>query len=74
MMKDEHYQARGMFESVDIGGEWLKIPATVPKLAKTSGKTVWPGPDLGAFNADVYGDLLGLTEAVITELQKSKVI
>ena len=31
MMADPHYQARGMFETVEINGQPLKIPAMTPK-------------------------------------------
>ena len=31
MMRDAHYNARGMFETVEVDGEALKIPAIVPR-------------------------------------------
>jgi len=73
-MENEHYQARGMFESVDINGEALKIPAIVPKLEKTPGETCWAGPSLGESNDDIYSALLGLREEEIADLRKDEVI
>ena len=37
MTTDPHYNARGMFETVEIDGEPLKIPAILPKLSETLG-------------------------------------
>lgn len=41
MMSDDHYNARGLFEEVEVDGESLKIPAIMPKLQKTPGLCVW---------------------------------
>ena len=69
MMADPHYQARGMFESVEINGETLKIPAILPKLQSTPGKTDWPGTTIGSHNQEVLGELLGLDKAQLDQLQ-----
>jgi len=74
MMVDEHYQARGLFEEVDVHGRKLKIPAMVPKLSATPGRTDWAGPDLGAFNEEVYSGLLGLSADEMTRLKEQGVI
>jgi crotonobetainyl-CoA:carnitine CoA-transferase CaiB-like acyl-CoA transferase len=63
MMQDPHYQARGMFETVEINGQPLKIPAILPKLSKTPGRTDWPGDVIGSYNDEVLGELLGLDDA-----------
>ena len=62
MIGDAQYNARGLFETVEVAGEPLKIPALVPKLGDTPGATLWPGPELGAHNREVYVDTLGLGE------------
>jgi crotonobetainyl-CoA:carnitine CoA-transferase CaiB-like acyl-CoA transferase len=72
--RDPHYLARGMFEEVEVGGRPLRIPAVVPKLSATPGRTEWPGPALGAHNREVYGSLLGLAEAEIEDLARRGVI
>jgi len=69
MMVDPHYIARGLFEQVEINGQPLKIPAMVPKLSDTPGRTDWPGPEVGAFNEQIYGELLGLSSSEIDQLK-----
>jgi len=43
MMADPHFQARGLFQQVEINGAPLKIPAIMPRLGGTPGATRWPG-------------------------------
>lgn len=74
MMNDEHFNQRGLFEQVEINGKRLKIPAILPKLARTPGATEWPGQALGSHNREVFGSLLGLSESEISELEKQKII
>jgi crotonobetainyl-CoA:carnitine CoA-transferase CaiB-like acyl-CoA transferase len=74
MMDDPQYQARGMFETVEVNGEELKIPAMVPKLSDTPGRTDWPGPHVGAHNDEIYGSVLGLSQADMAELKARGVI
>ena len=74
MLGDPHYNARGLFETVDVGGEPLKIPALVPKLDDTPGATLWPGPDLGAHNREVYVDTLGLGEDELRSLENDGIV
>ena len=68
MMADPHYNARGMFENVEINGEPLKIPAIMPKLSRTPGETHWPGAAIGEHNSEILGGLLGLSDEEIAEL------
>ncbi|RKZ37751.1 MAG: CoA transferase, partial [Gammaproteobacteria bacterium] len=74
MMTDPHYQARGMFEKIDVNGESLRLPAMVPKLSATPGETRWAGPDVGSHNQEIYGELLGLSEAELSQLAEDGVI
>jgi len=74
MMVDPHYIARGLFEQVNVDGKPLKIPALVPKLSATPGRTDWPGPDVGAFNRQIYGDLLGLSADEIAQLEQRGIV
>ena len=74
MMADPHYMARGLFEEVDVRGRSLKIPALVPRLSGTPGRTDWPGPEVGAFNEEVYGGLLGLSPGDIERLREQGVL
>lgn len=74
MLADEHYQARGMFEDVVVDGEPLKIPAMVPRLSDTPGRTDWPGPQVGSHNEEVLGGLLGLSAAQLDEMRDKGII
>jgi formyl-CoA transferase len=73
--RDPQYLARQMFESVTLpDGKALKIPAVVPKLSETPARTEWPGPRLGEHNREVYGELLGLSDAELADMQRTKLI
>ncbi len=74
MLADPHFNSRGLFEEVSIDGVPLKIPAIMPKLSATPGGTRWPGPALGSHNAEILGDMLGLSEQQISHLGEQKVI
>jgi crotonobetainyl-CoA:carnitine CoA-transferase CaiB-like acyl-CoA transferase len=74
MMRDPHFQARGLFETVEINGKPLKIPAMSPRLTETPGRTDWPGAGVGEHNHEVLGDLLGLSLENIQELKDRDVI
>ncbi len=74
MINDEHFNARELFETVEINGQPLKIPAILPKLTKTPGATRWPGPALGEHNEQILGELLGLSSEAIGELSDKGVI
>ena len=74
MMQDPHYQARGLFEEVDIDGSSLKIPAMPPLLSDTPGATTWPGPPVGAHNREILGGLLGLSDTEIEALQHEGIV
>lgn len=74
MLADEHFQARGLFESVEVDGEPLKIPALAPRLSRTPGATRWPGGKLGDGNHEILGDLLGLSERQLEQLRAAAVI
>ncbi len=74
MMADEHFQARQLFERVEINGKPLDIPAIIPRLTKTPGKTQWSGPELGAHTDQVLGELLQLSEQDLAELRREKII
>jgi len=74
MLNDVHFNARGLFETVEVDGKALKIPALVPKLSRTPGATRWPGGALGQDNREVLQDLLGLNEQQLEALRSAAVI
>jgi len=74
MLADPHYQARGMFEQVEIDGKPLKIPAILPRLTSTPGRTDWPGGDIGSHNTEILQGILSLTDTELAELRADGVI
>ena len=74
MMHDPHYQARQLFETVAIPGGELKIPAIMPKLEKTPGRSDWAGPTLGQHNEEIYQQRLGLNAEQLINLKQQGVI
>ncbi|HVS62841.1 MAG TPA: CoA transferase [Thermoanaerobaculia bacterium] len=74
MMEDPHYRARGLFETVETAAGPLEIPAIVPRLTATPGRTEWPGPALGEHNHEVYCGLLGLGEVELEALRARGVV
>lgn len=73
-LRDPHFQARGMFETVEVEGKPLQIPAIMPKLADTPGRTDWPGLEVGSHNNEILGDLLGLTSSDINTLRTEGIV
>ncbi len=74
IMADPHFIERGLFESVEINGRPLKVPAIAPRLQRGAGATRWPGPELGAHNEEVFGSLLGLDGDEIDDRAREGVI
>lgn len=70
---DPHYAARGMFEHVTVGGRPLAVPRVTPLLSRTPAVTEHPGPELGADNEAVYGEL-GVTAAELAALRARGVV
>ncbi len=69
MMADPHFQARGLFQQVEINGAPLKIPAIMPRLGGTPGTTRWPGGDAGCDTESVARGELGLSEEEFQRLK-----
>lgn len=74
MVADPHFNARGLFQTVDIDGEPLKIPAITPLLCDTPGSTRTPGPKLGEHTDEVLRTLAGATAADLAQWREAKVI
>ena len=74
MLVDPQYIARGLFEEVMVNGESLKIPAMVPRLSATPGRTDWPGPEVGAHNEEVFGEMLGFSAEQLSEYRDKGII
>ena len=75
IVEDEHYAARGDIVTVDdpeLGP--IKQPAPLPKLSRTPGHVYTTAPFLGQHNRDVYGGVLGMSDAELAELASAGVI
>ena len=70
MINDPHYQSRGLFEEVEVGNRTLKIPAILPKLSKTPGKTNHPGPEVGGATRSTLLNL-GYSEEELNTMKKN---
>jgi crotonobetainyl-CoA:carnitine CoA-transferase CaiB-like acyl-CoA transferase len=73
-MNDPHFNARGMFEEVDIDGKPLKIPAIMPKLSGTPGRTDWPGGEVGSHNEEILKGLLKLSDEDLAKMREDGVM
>ncbi len=74
IVKDAHYQARGMIEKARLeGGEEILLPGLIPKLSDTPLRTRWIGPKLGEHTSEVLHEL-GYDAARQRELRAKGVI
>ncbi len=74
MMADEHFQARGLFEKVDVNGSELIIPAIPPMLSDTPGSTQWPGPEVGSHNEEILHEFLGYDAETLSRYKTEGII
>jgi formyl-CoA transferase len=77
VVREPQFQARDMLvqhHDEGVGADVLG-PGVVPKLTGTPGSVRWAGPPRpGTHNAEVYGELLGLSEPRLHELEAAGVI
>jgi crotonobetainyl-CoA:carnitine CoA-transferase CaiB-like acyl-CoA transferase len=73
ILDDKHFQYRELFETVEINGESLTIPAIMPKLDATPGNTAWPGPEIGSHTDEILSSI-GIDTATIEQLKTSGVV
>lgn len=75
IVADPQYLARGTVTTVedgDLGA--VRMVGVVPTVPDAPGSIRWTGPRLGAHNAEVLGDILGLSGQEIQALRVEKVI
>lgn len=75
IFKDPQFQARqNLLEVAEPRMGTVVVHNVFPKLSDTPGQLRWLGPDLGAHNAEVYREQLGLDDAEMRRLQALGVI
>lgn len=76
MLNDPHFKARdAIVDTPTVDWPNLKMQNVFPKMSKTQGEIRWTGPEeLGAHNAEVYGELLGLGDAELDKLKAKSII
>ena len=76
MLVDPHFRARQSIIEVETERFGpLKMQGTFPKLSVTPSNVRRPAPSkVGQHNAEVYGELLGLDEAALAELEQAGAI
>ena len=74
IVKEEQYQARGMFHKARAEGHEFVLPAMLPVLSETPGTTWGAGPALGEHTHQVLSKELGMDDAAIAALREQRVI
>ena len=76
MLEDEHFRAREAIVSTPTE-EYpeLRMHNVFPKMSRTQGEIRWTGQwQLGAHNAEVYGELLGLDATALEQHRRDGTI
>ena len=75
IFEDAQYAAREdiiTVEDPDLGK--IRMLGVMPKFPAMPGKIRWTGKGMGAFNKEIYGDLLGMTPAELDTLKAEGII
>jgi len=73
IVKDPHYLARQMIETVQTSAGPLKVPGVLPKLSRTPGRLGSGGPQLGEHSDDILAGL-GLSNDQVNGLRERGII
>jgi crotonobetainyl-CoA:carnitine CoA-transferase CaiB-like acyl-CoA transferase len=74
IFEDPQYRARGNIRMTDSRIGPVAVPNVVPRLSETPGEIRWLGEGVGAQNAEIFGELLGLNSDDIGALREQGVI
>ena len=73
--EDPHYAAReNIVDIPDPEEGTVRMPAPLPKLKRTPGHIAHAGPPLGQHNAEIYGEILALSDGDLAALAADGVI
>ena len=75
MLTDPQFLARNSIVDVEHPiFKNLKMQNVFPRMSRTQGTVRWPGPELGAHNAEIYRGLLGLSADDIATLTDDGIV
>lgn len=75
LLRDPHVQERGMVQWIPHAKLGLVPVAGIPlQFSETPGGIRWLGPELGAHNEEVFGELLGMSAEEMEALHQAGVI
>jgi crotonobetainyl-CoA:carnitine CoA-transferase CaiB-like acyl-CoA transferase len=74
IFEDPQYRARGNIRMTDSRIGPVAVPDVVPRLSETPGEIRWLGEGVGAQNAEIFGELLGLNSDDVAALREQGVI
>lgn len=74
IFEDPQYRARGNIRTTESRIGDLAVPEVVPRLSATPGEIRWLGEGLGAQNAEIFKDLLGLNGDDLGALRQQGII
>jgi crotonobetainyl-CoA:carnitine CoA-transferase CaiB-like acyl-CoA transferase len=74
IFEDPQYRARGNIRTTESRIGDLAVPEVVPRLSATPGEIRWLGEGLGAQNAEIFKELLGLDGEDLGALRKQGII
>jgi crotonobetainyl-CoA:carnitine CoA-transferase CaiB-like acyl-CoA transferase len=74
IFENPQYRARGNIQMTESRAGEIAVPGVVPRLSATPGEIRWLGAGLGAQNEEIFGQLLQLSSAEISDLRTSGVI
>ncbi len=72
LTKDEHLRQRDYYQQLESAPDEGRYPGFPFRLSRGNGQVVSRGPDLGAHNAEIVCDLLGLPEERVPAIDPSK--
>lgn len=76
MLSDPQFEARDAIVKVDHPSyDKLYMQNVFPKLSQTPGEIRWAGPtELGQHNSEVYGEIMGKSDAELEEMRNAGII
>ncbi len=77
MLSDPHLKERGTYQSISreiVGTHEIPVPTMATKFSKCPMKIERPAPLLGEHNNYVFGEILGLPQSEIDELESDQII